>query len=101
VIDQGLWRTGRLIRLRCMVQDVPGALSRLLGVIANTQANVLEVEHERVGDWLELGQSMVEILLETRGFEHVTSIEEALRVAGVAAERAEVSKGPRRRSGPS
>lgn len=87
VIDRGLWRTGRLLRLRCMVQDVPGALSRLLGILAGTQANVLEVAHERVGDRLELGQTTVEILLETRGFDHAEAIEQALRGAGVDVER--------------
>jgi threonine dehydratase len=98
VIDRGLWRTGRLLRLRCMVQDVPGALSRLLGILAGTQANVLEVAHERVGDRLELGQTTVEILVETRGFEHVESIEEVLRAAGVDAERSLSGDGLRRSS---
>jgi threonine dehydratase len=98
VIDRGLWRTGRLLRLRCMVQDVPGALSRLLGILAGTQANVLEVAHERVGDRLELGQTTVEILLESRGFEHADAIEQALRAAGVDSERSQSGEALRRTS---
>jgi threonine dehydratase len=88
VIDRGLWRTGRLVRLRCTVNDVPGALSRLLAVVADKQANVLDIEHERLGEGLELGQTALDLLLESRGFAHVDEIEDALRQAGVATERA-------------
>lgn len=87
VIDRGLWRSGRLIRLRCVINDVPGALSALLGLIAGTNANVLEIEHERVGDRLALGQTTVEILCETRGFEHVSEIESVLDAAKISVER--------------
>jgi threonine dehydratase len=74
--------------LRCIINDVPGALSKLLGIIAGRQANVLEIEHERVGDGLELGQTAVEILLEVRGFEHLEELESALEQTGVVTERA-------------
>jgi threonine dehydratase len=89
VIDRGLWRTGRLLRLRCTIYDVPGALSKLLGIIASQQANVLEIEHERVGEGLELGQTAVELLLESRGFDHIEQLESALAQAGVVTERAD------------
>jgi threonine dehydratase len=88
VIDRGLWRTGRLVRLRCTINDVPGALSKLLGIIASKQGNVLEIEHERVGEGLELGQTAVEILLESRGFDHIEELEAALTQAGIVSERA-------------
>ena len=89
VIDRGLWRAGRLLRLRCMINDVPGALSKLLGIIADKQANVLEIEHERVGEGLELGQTAVVLLLESRGFDHIETLESALAEAGVVTERAD------------
>ena len=88
IIDRGLWRSGRRVHLCCRINDVPGALSTLLGIIANKQANVLDIEHERVGDGLELGQTEVEILLESRGFEHIEEIESALQQAGIATTRA-------------
>lgn len=88
VIDRGLWRSGRLVRLRCIINDLPGALSKLLACVASRQANVLEIEHERVADDLELGQTAVEILLESHGFEHVEELEAALKAAGVTTERA-------------
>lgn len=87
VIDRGLWRAGRLLRLRCTINDVPGALSKLLGIIADKQANVLEIEHERVGEGLELGQTSIGLLLESRGFDHIEELEAALAEAGVVTER--------------
>ena len=86
VIDRGLWKSGRLTRLRCTVEDVPGALSKLLDVIARKQANVLEVAHERLAPGLELGQTQVELLLETRGAEHIEEVQDALRSSGVVSE---------------
>jgi threonine dehydratase len=89
VIDRGLWRAGRLLRLRCTINDVPGALSKLLAIIADKQANVLDIEHERVGEGLELGQTSVGLLLESRGFDHIEQLEATLAQAGVATERAD------------
>jgi threonine dehydratase len=93
VIDRGLWRSGRLVCLRCTINDVPGALSKLLGIVASKQANVLEVEHERVGDGIELGLTEVDLLLETRGFEHIEELESALEQAGVPSQRAHHAAG--------
>ncbi len=99
VIDRGLWRSGRLTRLRCTLDDVPGALSKLLGVVAQKQANVLEVAHERLGANLELGQTAVELLLETRGPDHIVEVQAALAAAGVVSERtSEPPPGASRRS---
>jgi threonine dehydratase len=99
IIDRGLWRSGRRVRLHCTINDVPGALSKLLGIVAGKEANVLEIEHERVGDGLELGQTEVEILLESRGFEHIAELEAALAQAGIASQRAHhTAAGARRAS---
>jgi threonine dehydratase len=87
VVDRGLWRQGRLVRLRCIIQDKPGALASLVAVLAAEQANVLDVEHERVDDDVELGQTAVEILLEATGFAHVERLERALSAHGIVSER--------------
>ncbi len=94
VIDRGLWRTGRLARLRCVINDVPGALSQLLAVVARFQANVLDIEHERVGEHLEIGQTHVELLMETRGFAHLEELEAGLEAAGVVTERTDAPGTP-------
>jgi len=82
VIDQGLSRSGRLMRLRVLVPDRPGVLVSLLEVIAAQRANVLQIAHDRIGGWGSTGEVPVEMVLETRGFDHVRAIEEAIRGAG-------------------
>ena len=82
IIDRGLVKSGRSMRLRVLVPDLPGTLARLLATIAQEGANVIAVNHDRIGSRTEVGGVAVDIALETRGFEHVASVEQALRNAG-------------------
>lgn len=82
IIDRGLTKSGRLMRLRVNLPDIPGALAALLGRLAEAEANVLQITHDRHGARLELGKAYVELEVETRGFDHSAAIEQALRVAG-------------------
>ena len=60
---------------------------------------MLEIEHERVGAHLELGQTIVEILVETRGITHLEEMVAGLEAAGITTERTEsLSGGTVRRS---
>jgi threonine dehydratase len=83
IIDRGLIKSGRIARLRVMVPDVPGSLARILAIVAESEANILAIEHDRVGTRLEFGQASVEITAETRGFEHVAAIVATLHAAGL------------------
>lgn len=82
IIDRGLIKSGRLMRLTLPLPDVPGALARLLQVLAAEEANVLQITHDRHRVRLGIGQASVELEAETRGFEHVAAIERALGAAG-------------------
>jgi threonine dehydratase len=87
IIDRGLVKSGRSMRVRVLVPDVPGALARLLSVIAKHQANVLQIHHDRVAARTELGVTSVELVLETRGLEHIVELEQALTAAGAQIQR--------------
>ena len=82
IIDRGLVKSGRVMRVRVNVPDRPGALARILSVIASHEANILRVDHDRDAARFELGQAAVEVVAETRGFDHVTEILDALRAQG-------------------
>jgi threonine dehydratase len=82
IIDRGLIKSGRIMRIRVMVPDVPGSLARILAIVAESSANILDIEHDRVGARLEFGQASVEIVAETRGFDHVSAILDTLHGAG-------------------
>ncbi len=87
IIDRGLVKSGRLMRLRVLVPDLPGALSGLLGILGAQASNVLQILHERTAARYELGHVAVELTLETRGFDHVDEIERAIAAGGFQIQR--------------
>ena len=78
IIERGLIKDGRLMRIRVTVQDRPGALSGMLRLVAEAEANVIEVHHHRAFSDLGLGEVDIELTLETRGQDHAREIENAL-----------------------
>lgn len=82
IIERGLVKSGRLMRLVVTVPDVPGSLARLLTIIGDTGGNILQVQHDRNAKGVELGQTLVEIDLESRGFDHAVELQRAIAGAG-------------------
>jgi threonine dehydratase len=87
VIDRGLVEAGRAVRLQVTLADRPGSLANLTEVIAEANANIVEIYHDRLGVSLELGQAEVEVVLATRGPEHVTEVLGLLHEEGFDARR--------------
>lgn len=87
IIERGLVKDGRLARLRLRVPDHPGALARLTSLIADRRANIMEIAHDRAYFGVGLGDTLVEVRLETRGSEHIADLIDAMRAAGYACER--------------
>ena len=84
IIERGLARKGRLVRLRVLLPDRPGTLAEVTRLLAEGGANVIEVSHERAFGRVPLREAQVEFVLATRGREHVEEIGAALRTAGYA-----------------
>jgi threonine dehydratase len=82
IIDRGLVKSGRIMRVRVLIPDVPGTLASLLATIANTGSNVLSVQHDRVAARAAISSTSVDIVLETRGYEHIQGVETSLLAAG-------------------
>jgi len=82
VIERGLVKDGRLVRLRVRLRDRPGALARLTALVAEARANVLGIEHDRAFSRAPVGDSEVELTLETSGPEQIDSIKRRLAEAG-------------------
>ena len=74
VIERGLVQTGRTARFLVVLPDVAGALAELASVVARLRANVLEIHHDRAFAGVELGQTLVELVVETRGHDHVEEL---------------------------
>jgi len=84
IIERGLAKDGRLMRLSLRLRDEPGALAQLLLQVGETQANVLEVHHNRAFNSVDLDEVGVELTLETRGREHAEEIRTLLSRNGYA-----------------
>ena len=82
IIERGLVKAGRRVKISTMVLDRPGALHRLLSIIAALRANVIHIYHDRVERNVPIGQSIVEVGLETRDAMHTEEILATLRKEG-------------------
>ena len=87
IIERGLVKDGRLLRMRVHLQDRPGALLALTQILARERANVVETIHNRAYYGVSLGDTVIDVTLETRGATHITAISHALREAGFRFER--------------
>ena len=90
VIERGLVKDGRLVRLRVLLRDRPGTLARLTALVAEARANVLHIEHDRAFSRAPVGETEVELTLETSGREQIDTIKRYLVEAGYLVE--EVTK---------
>ena len=87
IIERGLVKDGRLVRLRIHLPDHPGALQKLAGVIAAQKANIVETNYDRAYYGVLLGDTVIDITMETRGPENIAELTEALNAAGYAHDR--------------
>ena len=85
IIKRGMVRAGRLSRLKVELRDLPGALARITGVIADANANIEEVHHQRSFTNLPVQTAVVEFVMKTRNAAHVEEILNRLEAAGFRA----------------
>ena len=82
IIERGLVQDGRLIRLRIHLLDKPGALADLTRLIASHRANIVDTLHNRAYYGVNLGDTVIDITMETRGREQVAELLDALTAEG-------------------
>ncbi len=87
IIERGLVKDGRLVRLRIHLPDYPGALHRLTGLLADHRANIVETAYDRAYHGVNLGDTAIDITMETRGPDHIAELLAALGTAGYTHER--------------
>jgi len=86
IIQRGMVRAGRLARLRVCARDVPGSLAKITGIVSEAGANIDEVHHQRAFTMLAAQNVEIQLVVQTRGREHVASLLGALHAAGFEAE---------------
>jgi len=78
IIETGLVQDGRLSRFAIVISDRPGSLARLAQRVADLGANILQITHSRGFGQMAIGETEVELILETAGPEHIARIYSAL-----------------------
>ena len=82
VIKRGLLMSGRSCQLMIELVDKPGQLKNVSRIIADLGGNVTEVYHERANAGSDVNGCYLRIVLETRNFEHIQQIKQALKDEG-------------------
>ena len=87
IVHRGMVKSGRLVRLRFDVRDVPGTLAEVAAALAEQGANIGEVQHQRAFSSLSVERAQIEVVVQTRGDAHVAQMLDALRAQGYRVER--------------
>jgi threonine dehydratase len=82
IIERGLVQDGRLIRLRIHLLDKPGALVELASLIASHRVNIVDTLYNRAYYGVNLGDTSIDLTMETRGREQVDELLAAMDAAG-------------------
>lgn len=82
VVKRGLLTAGRTCLIKAELLDRPGQLHQIAKVIAEHGGNVIEMHHERTRANTNINGCFLRITLETRNFDHVNEIKQALENAG-------------------
>ena len=84
IIERGMVDSKRLVRLQVTILDRPGELGKFLDQLAITRANVVEIHHERAFAHVLWNDVKVDVVLETRGKNHMDEIVSLIRSKGYA-----------------
>lgn len=82
VIKRGLLMSGRSCQLMIELMDKPGQLKNVSRIIADLGGNVTSVHHERANEGSDVNGCYLRIVLETRNYEHIAQIRQALKDYG-------------------
>ncbi len=87
MIERGLVKDGRRTRLRIHLTDRPGALHGMTRILAEARVNIVETSYDRAYYGVNLGNTAIDVTLETRGASHIAEIRKALTDAGYQQEQ--------------
>jgi threonine dehydratase len=87
IIHKGLVSSGRIGVFEVVVDDIPGSLHYVTGVIASHRGNVLAVVHDRLAGGLPVGKTKVVFTVEVKGREHLEEILSELEAKGFGVRR--------------
>jgi threonine dehydratase len=87
VLQQGLASAGRYLAFRTWLDDRPGQLHALTGILGDEHINILHVGIHRVGPYTALGRVGLDVIVDTRDAAHAQDILSLVRRSGFPAEQ--------------
>lgn len=82
IIEKGLLKSGRKMKITVTLIDKPGSLKYLTGLLEQLNANIVHIAYDRTSTDLDYGDANVMIHLETKGQEHQDEIRKLLEEEG-------------------
>ncbi|MCB4764959.1 MAG: threonine ammonia-lyase [Sulfurovum sp.] len=82
IIEKGLMKSARKMKLIVTLMDKPGALQHFTKILTEVGANIVQIGYDRTSINLEFGDAHVSVALETKGKEHQESIRQCLKENG-------------------
>ena len=86
LLQRGLVRDSRLVRLVIEIPDLPGALGALTSALGRLDSNIVEIVHQRAFGASSVRATVVELVLQMRGEEQSSQVLDALKAQGYPAE---------------
>jgi threonine dehydratase len=86
IIEKGLIKSHRKMKLLITLIDKPGALMGLTDTLRVANANIIEIDYDRTSTKLSYGDAKITIVLETKGVEHQEKIMKMLQNNGYEAQ---------------
>ena len=86
ILQRGLVRTHRLVRIKVEAPDVPGAMADLTRILGDLDSNIVDITHQRAFAAATVRTTAIEFVLQMRGEEQVEAVLESLHGAGYEAE---------------
>ncbi len=94
VLQQGLASAGRYLAIRTWLDDQPGRLHNLTGLLTNERINIIHISIHRLGPYTGIGKVGLDLIVETRDRSHALSVLELIRQHGYPAEETIASHPP-------
>jgi len=82
IIEKGLLKSGRKMKITVTLVDKPGSLMRFTQILEELNANIVHIAYDRTSVSLDYGDANVTVHMETKGEQHQELIKNTLKNEG-------------------
>lgn len=87
LINSGLVSRGRLFCFTLELPNIPGELNRITEILGEVNANVVKLEHNQFKAVNKYRNTLLEVTVETNGYEHIERIKDKFKNEGYLIEQ--------------